>query len=467
MKITRYLLIAGLFFFFGWQAKIYFMDKSAVAVKEVKQELKKLTLLEKIHKKKRLDVVILNSPTVYYIGADKELGFDYELIKEFAKSQSLDLNLTVVYNINEALNLSRKGVGDITAAGLSVTPSREKEFKFGPRYFQVQEQLICSSKMYKKGTFPKDAIDLAGLKILVGKETSYEQTLKNLSKEYNDINYSTTTEYSTEQILELVHKQKIDCTIADSNIFMINQRYYPDLSRAFVLGEKHSLAWILRKGDDSLDAAIYEWLNEYEHSGKMAEHRDFYYAFLNLFNYYDNKMFKKRLKQRLPKYIKYFKEAGKMYDIPWELLAAQSYQESHWNPKAKSHTGVRGMMMLTLVTAKQMGIKNRLNAKQSIFGGAKYLAKLEKRFPKEIKGKNRWAFTLAAYNVGMGHIHDAQLLARKLNRNPYSWKDMKYILPLLSQAKYYKKLKYGYARGNEPVAYVNAIQNFVNIIIKK
>ncbi len=467
MKIGRYLLIATVFFFLGWQAKIYFINKPETLIKEVNQELKKPTLLEKIHKKKQLDVVILNSPTVYYQGANKKLGFEYELIYKFAKSQNLDLNLTVVYNINEALELSRKGVGDITVAGLSVTLPRKKEFKFGPRYHQVQEQLICSSKMHRKGTFPKDAIDLVGLNIVVGKETSYEQTLENLSNEYKDINYSTTTEYSTEQLLELVHKQKIDCTVADSNIFMINQRYYPDLSRAFVLGEKHSLAWILRKGDDSLYTALYEWLNKFEHSGQMAEHRDFYYAFLNLFDYYDNKMFTKRLKQRLPKYIKYFKEAGKMYNIPWELLAAQSYQESHWNPKAKSHTGVRGMMMLTRVTAKQMGIENRLNAKQSIFGGAKYLSKLEKRFPKEIKGKNRWAFTLAAYNVGMGHIHDAQVLARKLNRNPYSWKDMKYILPLLSQAKYYKKLKYGYARGNEPVAYVSAIQNFVSIIIKK
>ena len=247
---------------------------------------------------------------------------------------------------------------------------------------------------------------------------------------------------------------------------MINQRYYPNLARAFVIDNSNSLAWILRGKDTSLEESLYEWLNKYEDSGKMAELRDFYYSYLNLFDYYDNKIFTKRLKQRLPKYIKYFKGAAKKYNIPWELLAAQSYQESHWNPRAKSHTGVRGMMMLTRVTAKQMGVKYRLNAKQSIYGGAKYMAKLEKRFDSKVKGRNRLAFTLAAYNVGMGHLHDAQILARKLNKDPHSWKDIKDILPLLSHAKYYKKLKYGYARGNEPVNYVNAIQNYMAIILK-
>jgi membrane-bound lytic murein transglycosylase F len=274
--------------------------------------------------------------------------------------------------------------------------------------------------MRRKGNFPRDTQDLLGLKIMVGEGTSYEQTLQDIKEDVKDLNFTTTSEYSTEQLLEMVWKKELDCTVADSNIFTINQRYYPELSRAFVISERKSLGWILRKGDDSVENSLYEWLNIYERSGKMAETKDKYYSYLNLFDYYDTKVFYKRLKNRLPKYEKYFKKAAKQENIPWILLAAQSYQESHWNPRAKSHTGVRGMMMLTLSTAKQVGVKNRMDAVQSIFGGAKYLASIEKRFPKEIKGINRWAFTLAAYNVGMGHIHDAQVLARKLNKNPYS-----------------------------------------------
>ena len=453
------LIVALSFFFIGWLSNSFLSSTNFL-------KIQKTTTLEKIKKRKHLDVVIMNSPTVYFIGLDKPQGFEYELLLAYANSIDVDLNLSVVYSVKEALELSRKGVGDLTAAAISMTPQREKEFEFGPSYYRVQEQLICNSKLYRKGLFPKDFEDLKDLKIMVGKDTSYVATLKKLKEEVKDLEYDVTDKYSTEQLLELVYKKQIDCTVADSNIFMINQRYYPDLSRAMVLGESKNLAWIVRDKDGSLKDSLFTWLNEYERSGKMAELRDFYYSFLTLFDYYDTKVFSKRLKNRFPKYKKYFKEAGKKYGVPWQLLAAVSYQESHWNPKAKSHTGVRGMMMLTKATAKYLGIKNRLDAKQSIMGGAKYLKETEARFPKEIKGKTRWAFTLAAYNVGMGHIHDAQTLARKMNRNPYSWSDIKEVLPLLSHAKYYKKLKYGYARGIEPVNYVASIQNYLTIMRK-
>ncbi|EDZ62958.1 membrane-bound transglycosylase, SLT family [Sulfurimonas gotlandica GD1] len=451
------LVVAVLFFIVGWQASLFYVNTS-------KPET--TTLLEKIKAKKRLDVVILNAPTVYYVGSYKEHGFEYELISSYAKEIGVDLNLTVVYTASEALQKTRDGIGDITVASLSDTSSRIKEFKFGPQYYTIEEQLICNSGMHKTGTIPKSIEDLAGLNIVVGKDTSYEATMRKLAQEVGGIDFSISDEYSTEQLLELTHNQKIDCTVADSNIFLINQRYYPDLVRTLALSEKKKLAWMLREGDNSVKDSLYKWLNIYEHSGKMAELRDFYYSFLGIFDYYDTTVFYKRLKTRLPKYEKYFKEAEEKYNIPWILLAAQSYQESHWNPNAKSHTGVRGMMMLTQSTAKQMDVKNRLNAKESIDAGARYLSMMEQRFPKEIKGKSRWAFTLAAYNVGMGHVHDAQTLARKLNKNPYSWNDIKKVLPLLSQKKYYKHLKYGYARGDEPVRYVNSIQHYLDIIHK-
>ena len=226
------------------------------------------------------------------------------------------------------------------------------------------------------------------------------------------------------------------------------------------------MAWIIRKGDDSLNEALYKWLNVFEYSGKMEELKGRYFTFLSLFDYYDTSMFYTRLQKRFPRYKKYFIAAGKKYNIPWIILAAVSYQESHWNPTATSYTGVRGMMMLTSNTARLLRVKNRLNAKQSIFGGAKYLKTLDKKLPKEIQGVNRWAFILASYNIGYGHILDAQALARKLNKNPYSWTEIKKILPLLEQKKYFRHLKYGYARGTEPVRYVNAIQNYYDILVK-
>lgn len=467
MKYYRTKLISTTLFFmlaiFGTTLSAHFPPYTDLDNNETKH---KVTLLDKIKEKKRLDVVILNSPTTYYAGAEKALGFEYELINAFSKYIGVDLNLSVVFTVSEALQQSKEGVGDITVAGLTITNDRKREFKFGPQYHTVQEQLICSSEMYKEKTFPRDLEDLAGLNIVVGKDTSYETTLNEIKEGLEGFDFKTTTEYSTEQLLDLTYKRKIDCTVADSSVFMINQRYFPKLVRALILSERKSLGWIIRDGDDSLNDALYKWLNTYERSGKMAELRDYYFSFLSIFDYYDTSIFYNRLEKRLPKYKKHFQNAGEKYNISWMILAAQSYQESHWNPQATSHTGVRGMMMLTKNTAKLLGIKNRIDVKQSIFGGARYLRGIEKRLSPEIKGKNRWAFALASYNVGLGHIYDAQTLARKLNKNPYSWIDIKEVLPLLTQKKYYRKLKYGYARGNEPVKYVDAIQNYFDIIQK-
>lgn len=465
--ITRILFITFFFLlsFLGSSVNAHFPPYDEEDYGDTEKE----TLLSKIKEKKTLHVVILNSPTTYYAGAEKEMGFEYELISNFAQSIGVQTHFNVVYTVSEALQKSREGLGDITVSGLTVTDARKKEFKFGPQYHTVKEQLICSSDMYKKRTFPRDLEDLAGLKVIVGKDTSYETTLNELKKSLEGFDFNTTTEHSTEQLLNMTYKKEIDCTVADSSVFMINQRYYPKLVRALVLSERKSLAWIIRdvNGDESVNEALYKWLNAYERSGDMAELRDHYFSFLSIFDYYDTSIFYERLNKRLPKYKKYFVEAGKKYNIPWMVLAAQSYQESHWNPLATSHTGVRGMMMLTNNTAKLLGVKNRIDVKESIFGGAKYLRVIEKRLPPEITGKNRWAFAMAAYNVGLGHIHDAQDLAIKLNKNPYSWIDIKEVLPFLEQKKYYRKLKYGYARGNEPVRYVDAIQNYYDIIQKR
>ncbi|MEC4673864.1 MAG: transglycosylase SLT domain-containing protein [Nitrospirota bacterium] len=178
----------------------------------------------------------------------------------------------------------------------------------------------------------------------------------------------------------------------------------------------------------------------------------------------ERKIFFKHLKTRFPKYREHFQKAAKKQNLPWKLLASQSYQESHWNRRAKSPTGVRGLMMLTRRTAASLGIRNRLDPVNSINGGAKYLARMQKRIPRGVFKRDRTFFALAAYNVGLGHIQDARTLARREKKNPNKWKDMRDILPLLSQKKYYKSLRYGYARGHEPVKYVQRIRAYHSLL---
>ncbi|MFT5659963.1 MAG: membrane-bound lytic murein transglycosylase F [Sulfurimonas sp.] len=443
------------FFLFGW------LSHSAYT------PIHKITepsILDTIKKEKELKVVMLNAPSTYYIGSDGLQGFEYDLLKDYAKYLGVELNVTAVNTISEAIELSERLDFHIISAALSKTPSRVEKFNFGPSYFEVQQQVVCNRGLLKNKLFPRDVESLAGLKIKVGEGTSYSDTVRSLIKDGFDVDVTYTTAYSTEELLEQVSKNIIDCTIADSNIYALNLRYYPEMEMAFTISERQQLAWVLADDSKELEADMYTWLNQYSQRGKMAELKDHYYSNVHYFNYYDYKMLYKRIESRLPKYKKFFVNAGLKYGIQWKLLAAIAYQESHWNPNAKSFTGVRGMMMLTNATAKLLGIKNRVDPEQSIVGGTRHIKQMIKFVPQEVQGENRLKFALAAYNIGMGHVHDARKLAKRLGYNQNIWSDLKQVLPLLSKKKYYKTLKYGYARGEEPVKYVESIYDYRDIL---
>ena len=455
IKYAMVLLFALSFFMFGW-----FSHSAYSPI----HKISKLSLLDKIKKNKMLNVVLLNAPSTYYIGAGGAQGFEYDLLKQYAQYLNVELNITSANTVKEAIELSKLPAIHITSASLSKTPEREKTFNFGPSYFEVQEQVICNRKMLRNKKVPRDVDDLTGLKISLGDNTSYSETIKSLQEEGFDINATFTSEHSTEELLAKVASHEIDCTIADSNIYAVNLRYMPEIALAFSISGREQLAWVLAPESDKLEADMYSWLNSFNQRGSLAELKDHYYSYVQFFDYYNTTMFYKRVKSRLPRYKKLFTKYGQKYDIPWTLLAAVSYQESYWNPKAKSFTGVRGLMMLTRRTAEFLGVKNRLDPKQSVMGGAKHLRQMIKSVPKNVQGENRLKYALAAYNIGMGHIHDAQKLARKNGLDHNVWSDLKKVLPLLSQKKYYKTLKYGYARGSEPVRYVDSIYNFRDIL---
>jgi membrane-bound lytic murein transglycosylase F len=443
------------FFVFGWLSHSAYNPVHKIAKKST---------LDKILETKQLNVVFLNSPTSYYIGADGPQGFEYDLIKSYANYLGVELNITTVNTVKEAIELSKNPNIHITSASLTKTPLREKTFNFGPSYFEVQEQVVCYRGMLGSGKFPRDVEGLDGLKIVVGEDTSYSETIEALKEDGYEINVTLTSKYSTEELLAKVASHDIDCTVVDSNIYALNHRYFTEIALAFTISGREQLAWVLAPDSKKLEASMYSWLNSFNQSSKMAELKDHYYSYVILFDYYNTKMFYKRIKSRLPKYKHMFILAGKRYGISWKLLAAISYQESHWNPKAKSFTGVRGMMMLTRKTAKLLGVKNRLNPMQSIKGGARHIKHMIKLVPESVQGENRLKFALAAYNMGLGHVIDAQKLAKKIGYDPNSWNDLKKVLPLLSEKHYYRTLKHGYARGNEAVKYVDSIYNFKDIL---
>jgi len=455
IRVILFGMYALVFFMFGW------LSHSAYSPVH---KIEKPSLLDKIKQTKLLNVVLLNAPSTYYIGTEGAQGFEYDLLDNYAKHLGVELNITTANTIIEAIELSKNPNIHITSAALAKTAHREKTFNFGPSYFEVQEQVICHRGMLGSSKFPRDVEDLAGLKITVGSGTSYSETLAALQEDGFDINVTLTSEHSTEELLAQVARNEIDCTIADSNIYAINLRYFTEIALAFAISPREQLAWVLAPDSKELEADMYSWLNSFNQDGSMAQLKDHYYSYVLFFDYYNTKMLYKRIKSRLPKYKKYFLQASEKYNIPWTLLAAISYQESHWNPKAKSFTGVRGLMMLTRKTAKLLGVKNRLNPRQSVMGGTRHIKSMIKLVPEDVKGENRLKFALAAYNIGMGHIHDAQILAKKIGYDQNVWSDLKKVLPLLSQKKYYKTLKHGYARGSEPVKYVDSIYDYRDIL---
>ncbi|MCU7888937.1 MAG: membrane-bound lytic murein transglycosylase MltF, partial [Candidatus Thiodiazotropha sp. (ex Lucinoma aequizonata)] len=233
----------------------------------------------------------------------------------------------------------------------------------------------------------------------------------------------------------------------------------------FDLTEPQPLAWAMAQAeDDSLYKAMEEFFTRIREDGTLSQLIERHYGHIGRLNFVELRTFIKHIRNRLPKYETLFKEAETMTGIDWRMLAAIGYQESHWNPKAKSPTGVRGIMMLTLTAAKQIKIENRLDPKQSIIGGARYLRFVEKKLPERVPEPDRLWMTLAGYNVGFGHLEDARILTEHLGDDPDKWVDVKKHLPKLSLKKWYSSLKRGYARGKEPVNYVDNIRAYFELL---
>ena len=244
---------------------------------------------------------------------------------------------------------------------------------------------------------------------------------------------------------------------------LMHQRF-PTLR--FKVSDEEDFIWVLRKDLISATTFLDDWSHTTQSQLFVANLYSKYFAHLGLLNKFDLMMLKVHYKKDLPKYRILFEEAGRSHDIDPLFLAAISYQESHWNPRAKSHTGVRGLMMLTQDTAAAMGVKDRTDPRQSVLGGTKYLFQIKEQMEQEIGHPDKNYYALAAYNVGLGHVRDAQEIVKRNGQDHTLWSNLRDALPLLSQPAYYKALKYGRARGHEPVRYVDSIRNYYSLLLR-
>ena len=423
-----------------------------------------LKTLDKIKKRGHLNVLTLNSATTYYQDIDGSNGFEYHLASWFAESIGVEPRFITVSNFSELYPELLFTSGDIAAAGLSENDSNfSRSVAYGPRYYEVSNQILYRKF---KADRPKRVLDLIGRSLKVISGTAHVQLMHELQQQYPSLTWIEVDDIATEELIEQVDAGETDYILADSHEIALQRRYFPELRIAFEIGEPRQLRWAYNhSSDDSLTTAIAAFFEEIEQDGRLEQLIHRHYSHVERFNYSDIRTFTRRLNTHLPKYEALFKQEAENVGFDWRLLAAIGYQESLWNARAKSPTGVRGLMMLTLATAKQMKVKNRLDAAQSIRGGAKYIARVHKRVPEQITEPDRTWFALAAYNVGFGHVEDARIITESRGGDPNRWIDVKENLPLLARKKWYKKTRFGYARGWEPVKYVENIRQYYEYLI--
>lgn len=416
------------------------------------------TLLDSIHADNTLRIVTRNGPTTYFKDQQEDRGFEYELARLFAKKLGVTLEVITVDNLQSLLTTTKLGGAHIAAAGIAITAEREKFLTFSDPYFTLDAVIVYRAGEPK----PRTAEDLIGKSIAVVANSSHAEMLGQLKQQHASLTWDELPRLESIDFLEMVRDFHYDFAVIDSNEFAVNRELFPSLSTGMTIGQPQLLAWAVMKShlSDSAIVLINEFLEDVKSDGRLDKLIAEYYAPSNDMSRGSAHTFTKRVDNVLPNFRNIIKEVATKHDMSWTLLAAMAYQESHWDPKATSPTGVRGMMMLTRATAKEMDVKNRLDAEQSLHGGAEYFQKIHQRLPARITEPDRTNLALAAYNIGLGHLEDARVITQKQGKNPDLWQDVKEHLPLLQKRRWYSKTKFGYARGQEPVNYVSQIRRY-------
>ncbi len=418
--------------------------------------------LQEIRDSGVLHVLMRNSPTTYFEDRTGPSGFEYELAERFARHLGVQLQIETQPSIDGIYENLQRGRADMAAAGLAITPKRRQEVTFGPGYLDVEPLVLTRAD----GPLPANLTELRTARVHVlsgGSAAEYLQTSRDTMP---DLQWQESRDLETIDLLEQLDNREIDATVIDSNEFAANKAFYRDVRVAFKLGASTQLAWAFAKDprNQELIDEVEKFFAQMKASGELAQLIERYYASSADNDHYDAATFTNNLQETLPKYQDMIMQVAEDFDMDWRLLAAVSYAESEWKPTATSPTGVRGMMMLTNATAKEVGVTNRVDPLQSLRGGTRYLKGLLQDLPKSITDEDRIWFALASYNIGYGHVEDARVIAERLGKDPNKWADVKETLPLLQKSQYHEKTKNGYARGRESVRYVQNIRYYYNLL---
>jgi membrane-bound lytic murein transglycosylase F len=418
-------------------------------------------LIDQIKTLGELRVVTRSSPLAYYRGADNmPEGPEYELARRFASELGVRLKITPVSSYAEIYAAITSGRAHLAAAGLKIPGSPIPGIAFGTAYQRVREHLI-----YRHGADrPSSLTEIGGADLEIVADSSHAMTLHAARQSIPDLVWVENSSTDTQALLDAVARGTIDYTIADSSEFALAHDVNPELRIAFDFPDSQSLAWAVTSRDPGFLQNINGYFARVNSNGELAAIMQRYYGRSENLEFAGPRGFMRDMQSRLPLYKKWFEEAGAQSSQDWRLLAAIGYQESKWDPDATSPAGAKGLMQLTGMSASEVKVSDPGDARQSIFGGARYFKQVFEKIPAHIPEPDRTWFALAAYNVGYGHLEDARVLAQRAGRDPDSWQDVSEFLPLLEQEQWYTQTENGYARGWEPVRYVDNVRGYRDLL---
>jgi len=424
---------------------------------------------QKIKERGKIIAVTEYTSTDYFIYKGQPMGFQYELLQKLSEYLGIELEVILSNDLDDSFVMLQDGEYDLMAMDLTITKDRAKKIDFTTPISQTRQILVQQKpKGWERMRFReydshmiRSRLDLARKEVYVKSNTVFADRLKALSDEIGDTIFVTEMgNYSVEEIISLVASGDIKYTVCDEHVAKVNATYYPNIDIKTNISFSQNLAWAVPKGSDSLRY----YLNLFIKNNLNKK----WYA--NLYNkYYRNprsaKLFKSDYfslnSSKISTYDDAIKEYSKNIGWDWRLLASVIYQESRFNPDIRSWAGAYGLMQLMPTTAERFGISNTSSSEENIRGGTEFLKWIDKQLKTQVPDSiERIKFTLAAYNVGLGHILDAIRLAEKNGKDPTVWNDnVDYYLLHKSNPKFYKDpvVRYGYCRGSEPYKYVSDV----------
>jgi membrane-bound lytic murein transglycosylase F len=414
--------------------------------------------LDEVLARGKLRVVSRVNPATFVVDKHGPSGIEFELARAFAGQLGVELEMLPAANLGEVYSALDSGSADVAASGLSPGNSGSGSYWFSSPYLEVRQQIV-----YRSGTpRPASIDDLVGKRVMVLAQSSSADALAQAQAEHPDLAWMEATRIETFELLRKLMDGEIDYAVVKSNEFTMQEGLFPGIEVAFEIDRTERLSWATaeRGPNARLHASMQTFLARHEVSGEMDLLRERFFGYLPEINRKALTAFAERVDSQLPRLEKVLREVGAEEGVDWRLLAAISYQESHWNPRAVSRTGVQGMMMLTRATAREVGVTDRTDVRQSLRGGARYFRTLLDEVDSAITGAEREMFALAAYNMGPAHVEDARRLARMRGGDPNTWADVEKQLPLLSQRAWRSRTQHGYARGYEAASFVNRIRQY-------